>query len=57
MRPSTRSRTRFRAAYPLVWVDHLYAPAHGLSIDKTEGLAMTIRYLATTGQEKEQRLG
>jgi PBP superfamily domain len=40
-------------AYPLVWVDHLYAPAHGLSIDKTEGLAMTIRYLATTGQEKE----
>ena len=26
--------------YPLVWVDHLYAPAHGLSIEKTEGLAM-----------------
>ncbi len=44
-------------AYPLVWVDHLYAPAHGLSIEKTEGLAMTIRYLATTGQEKENPAG
>jgi len=44
-------------AYPLVWVDHLYAPAHGLSIDKTEGLATTIRYLATTGQEKESPSG
>jgi hypothetical protein len=44
-------------AYPLVWVDHLYAPAHGLSIAKTEGLAMTIRYLATTGQEKENASG
>ena len=44
-------------AYPLVWVDHLYAPAHGLSIEKTEGLAMTIRYLATTGQEKENATG
>ncbi len=37
-------------AYPLVWVDHLYAPAHGLSIEKTEALAAVIRYLATAGQ-------
>jgi hypothetical protein len=44
-------------AYPLVWVDHFYAPAHGLSIEKTEGLAMTIRYLATTGQDKERQFG
>jgi hypothetical protein len=44
-------------AYPFVWVDHLYAPAHGLSIEKTEGIAMTIRYLATTGQEKERQFG
>jgi hypothetical protein len=44
-------------AYPLVWVDHLYAPAHGLSIEKTEGLAMLIRYLATTGQEKAASVG
>jgi hypothetical protein len=43
--------------YPLVWVDHLYAPAHGLSIEKTEGLAMVIRYLATTGQEKANPAG
>ncbi len=40
-------------AYPLVWVDRLYAPAHGLSVDKTESLATLIRYLATTGQEQE----
>jgi ABC-type phosphate transport system substrate-binding protein len=44
-------------AYPLVWVDRLYAPAHGLSVDKTEGLATLIRYLATTGQEKATAAG
>jgi hypothetical protein len=44
-------------AYPLVWVDNLYAPAHGLSVAKTEGLAMTIRYLATTGQTKSTAVG
>lgn len=44
-------------AYPLVWVDNLYAPAHGLSIAKTESTAMLIRYLATTGQEKEAAVG
>ena len=44
-------------AYPVVWVDHLYAPAHGLSVEKTEGLATLIRYLATTGQEKETGRG
>jgi hypothetical protein len=37
-------------AYPLVWVTHLYAPAHGLSAAKTETLATVIRYLATAGQ-------
>lgn len=40
-------------AYPLVWVDNLYAPAHGLSVSKTESMATLIRYLATTGQDKE----
>jgi hypothetical protein len=44
-------------AYPLSWVDHLYAPAHGLSIEKTEGIATLIRYLATTGQEKAASVG
>jgi ABC-type phosphate transport system substrate-binding protein len=44
-------------AYPIVWVDHLYAPAHGLSVEKTEGIATLIRYLATTGQEKEAASG
>src|SRR5262249_21388659 len=28
-------------AYPFVWVDDMYAPAHGLSIAKTEALATT----------------
>lgn len=37
-------------AYPLTYVNHLYAPAHGLSVDKTEALATVIRYLATDGQ-------
>jgi len=44
-------------AYPLVWVDNLYAPAHGLSIQKTEGMAMLIRYLATTGQARSTAVG
>ena len=44
-------------AYPLVWVDHLYAPAHGLSMEKTEALAAVIRYLATAGQDAAQPVG
>jgi hypothetical protein len=44
-------------AYPLTWVDNLYAPAHGLSIQKTEALAMFIRYLATTGQTHAAAVG
>jgi hypothetical protein len=44
-------------AYPLVWVDNLYAPAHGLSVSKTESLATLIRYLATTGQAVEATNG
>jgi hypothetical protein len=44
-------------AYPVSWVDHLYAPAHGLSIEKTEGIAMMIRYLVTTGQDKADAAG
>lgn len=44
-------------AYPLVWVDHLYAPAHGLSLAKTEGMAALIRYVATAGQDAAQPVG
>jgi ABC-type phosphate transport system substrate-binding protein len=44
-------------AYPLVWVDNLYAPAHGLSIEKTEGLATLIRYLVTSGQNGAAAVG
>src|SRR4029077_19202716 len=46
-----------KGAYPLVWVDNLYAPAHGLSVEKTEGLATAIRYLATTGQKHSTEVG
>ncbi|MFN8019174.1 MAG: substrate-binding domain-containing protein [Acidimicrobiales bacterium] len=44
-------------AYPLVWVNHLYAPAKGLSAEKTEALATTIRYLATDGQSAAAPVG
>ena len=37
-------------AYPLTWVDCLYAPTKGLSIAKTDALAGFIRYLVTDGQ-------
>ena len=44
-------------AYPLVWVDNLYAPAKGLSIDKMEALATVIRYIATAGQDAAAPVG
>jgi ABC-type phosphate transport system substrate-binding protein len=44
-------------SYPLVWVTHLYAPAHGLSVEKTEALATTIRYMATAGQSATAAAG
>ena len=37
-------------AYPLVWIDHMYVHATGLTAAKVEALASTIRYLATDGQ-------
>ena len=37
-------------AYPLAWVDCLYAPTKGLSMAKTDALAGFIRYLVTDGQ-------
>lgn len=37
-------------AYPMVWVDNLYLPKTGLSVDKTNALAAYIRYMATAGQ-------
>jgi len=37
-------------AYPLAWVDCLYAPAKGLSIAKTNAVAGLIRYRVTDGQ-------
>ena len=44
-------------AYPLVYVDHMYMPAHGLPMDKIEALAATVRYLATAGQDVDAPIG
>jgi len=44
-------------AYPIVYVDHLYAPATGLSMQKTEALATVIRYMATAGQAAAAPVG
>lgn len=45
------------AAYPLTYVDRLYAPATGLTQQKTEAIATMIRYLATAGQEYDAKYG
>ena len=37
-------------AYPLSWVDSLYAPTGGLSAEKTNALATFIRYAVTAGR-------
>jgi hypothetical protein len=44
-------------AYPLAWVDYLYAPAKGLSREKAEAIASVIRYLATAGQKAAEPVG
>jgi hypothetical protein len=44
-------------AYPLTYVDRLYAPATGLTQKKTEAIATMIRYLATAGQEYDAQYG
>jgi ABC-type phosphate transport system substrate-binding protein len=44
-------------AYPLAWVDYLYAPAKGLSREKAEAIASVIRYIATAGQKAAQPVG
>lgn len=38
-------------AYPLTYINDLYAPAHGLSPDQAESIATIIRYGATAGQD------
>jgi len=48
---------KIAGAYPFTWIDHLYAPAHGLSVVKTEGLATLIRYIATAGQDVAASVG
>jgi hypothetical protein len=44
-------------AYPLSWMDCLYAPAKGLSIAKADAIAGLIRYLITDGQAQLESYG
>jgi len=37
-------------AYPLSWVDCMYVPTKGLTLEKTDAIAGVIRYLVTDGQ-------
>src|SRR5579875_2760381 len=42
---------KVKGGYPLTYIADLYAPAHGLSVERTEAIATLIRYLATGGQK------
>ena len=44
-------------AYPLTWVESLYAPSKGLSIDETNSLLAMVRFMATDGQDIMKRDG
>jgi hypothetical protein len=55
--PLYATTNKVPGAYPLVWVDHFYAPAKGLSIQKTEATAAVMRYLATAGQDAAAPVG
>jgi hypothetical protein len=55
--PNFALTNKVAGAYPLVWIDNLYAPAKGLSVQNTEATATLIRYLATAGQEAAQPVG
>jgi hypothetical protein len=37
--------------YPLAWVDSIYVPATGLSIDEVNAVSAFIRFIATDGQD------
>jgi ABC-type phosphate transport system substrate-binding protein len=48
---------RVKGGYPLTYIDDLYAPAHGLTMYQTDGVATLIRYLVTDGQKIPARYG
>lgn len=43
--------------YPLSWVDSLYAPTSGLSVEKTNALATFVRYAVTGGSSVAMATG
>ncbi len=44
-------------AYPITWVNKLYAPATGLSADEANGIATLIRWQVGAGQDRAAGLG
>jgi ABC-type phosphate transport system substrate-binding protein len=55
--PIHAATNKVPGAYPLVWVENIYVPAQGLSIQNTEAVAALIRYLATAGQDVAATVG
>lgn len=44
-------------AWPFSWVDRIYLPTRGLSVDQTNGAALLLRLQMTVGQAKAAELG
>ncbi|MFN8052151.1 MAG: substrate-binding domain-containing protein [Acidimicrobiales bacterium] len=55
--PLAAMHTAIPGAYPLVWVNRLYAPASGLGVDRTNAVATLIRYAVTVGQSASDTVG
>ena len=53
----TGAATAVPGAYPITWVNTLYAPATGLSADQANGIATLIRWQVGVGQDRSAELG
>ncbi len=49
--PNYAATNEVDGAYPMVYVNRLYAPSSGLSIEQTNAIAALIRYVVTDGQQ------
>jgi len=50
--PNYAAGHKVAGAYPMVYINRLYAPSIGLSMDKTNAVAAIMRYIATDGQQR-----
>lgn len=55
--PLTGATTPVPGAYPLTWVNRLYAPASGLTADQANAVATIIRSQVSTGRAQAAQLG